>query len=244
MFREEAGDPSSELVDKIKDWTYEDAPYIFVYYAIGAQVIFVALYKSKNKKRKLNICFERIAEFDLGNSPEFQTMIRPNRTIIELGYTIKKKFVDERRVTHLKEIYRMLSANNIRFSDKLEYASTHSVNLAPCGEQREPNDLKALLQALIYILTCLKPNIIRHYDRYQRFILIDFDYADFSSSNEPLEKFFESDHAPEILNKNFSTDLCKSNPNKQPITSVALDRVKDMFREFSNDDWLEKIETA
>ncbi|CAG8803119.1 16166_t:CDS:2, partial [Racocetra fulgida] len=64
--REEAGDPSSELVDKIKDWTYGDAPYIFAYYAIGAQVTFVALYKPENKKRKLNICSERIAEFDLG----------------------------------------------------------------------------------------------------------------------------------------------------------------------------------
>ncbi|CAG8759009.1 10739_t:CDS:2, partial [Dentiscutata heterogama] len=122
--REEAGDPSSELVDKIKDWTYGDAPYIFAYYAIGAQVTFVALYKPENKKRKLNICSERIAEFDLGrlsdririmnflrnicrilpiivnlcptrDSPEFQTMIRPNGTIIELGYAIKKKFADE-----------------------------------------------------------------------------------------------------------------------------------------------------
>ncbi|CAG8757439.1 12880_t:CDS:2, partial [Ambispora leptoticha] len=64
--REEAGDPSSELVDKIKDWTYGDAPYIFAYYAIGAQVTFVALYKPENKKRKLKICSERIAEFNLG----------------------------------------------------------------------------------------------------------------------------------------------------------------------------------
>ncbi|CAG8821445.1 36119_t:CDS:2, partial [Racocetra persica] len=139
----------------------------------------------ENKKRKLNVCSEKIAEFDLGRlsdririmnflrnicrllplianlcppreSPEFQTIFRPSGTVIELGYTIKKKFADERRVTHLKEIYGMLSANNIRFSDKLEYASTHSVNLAPRGEQREPNDLKELLQALICTLTCLK----------------------------------------------------------------------------------------
>ncbi|CAG8719567.1 19192_t:CDS:2, partial [Racocetra fulgida] len=109
-------------------------------------------------------------------------------------------------------------ANNIRFSDKLEYASTHSVNLAPRGEQREPNDLKELLQALICTLTCLKgmheikpqpimhrdvrwPNIIRHYDEYQNFILIDFDYATFSPAVEPLQEFSESDHAPEMLNK-------------------------------------------
>ncbi|CAG8780001.1 14198_t:CDS:2, partial [Ambispora leptoticha] len=68
-------------------------------------------------------------------SPEFQTIPRQNGTIIELGYTIKKKFVDEKRVTHLKEIYGILSANNVRFSDKLEHSSTHSVNLAPRGEQ-------------------------------------------------------------------------------------------------------------
>ncbi|CAG8734309.1 12375_t:CDS:2, partial [Ambispora leptoticha] len=141
--------------------------------------------------------------------------------------------------------------------------------------QREPNDLKELLQALICTLTCLKgmheskpkpimhrdirwPNIIRHYDGYQRFILIDFDYADFSPSDESLYEFSESDHAPELLIKghnfkvdiwgvgnligscyvtdipselsSFSTDLCKSNPNERPTASVALDRAKDMFR--------------
>ncbi|CAG8601011.1 9892_t:CDS:2 [Cetraspora pellucida] len=303
--REDSGDPSSKLVGKIEDWSYGDAPYIFVYYAIGVQVILVILYKPENKKRKLNVCSEKIAEFDLGclldririmnflqnichllplivnlcpprESPEFQTIFRPSGTVIELGYTIKKKFADERQVTHLKEIYEMLSANNIRFSDKLEHLSIHSVNLVPHGEQHESHDLKELLQTLICTLTCLKPklimhrdvrwpNIIHHYDGYQRFILIDFDYADFFPSDEPLEEFSESDHAPEMLNKkhdfkvdiwgignligscnitgisselsSFSTDLCKSNPNRQPTTSVALDQ-------FSNDDWLERIETT
>jgi len=31
--REDAGDPSRELVDKFKDWTYGDTPYIFACYA-------------------------------------------------------------------------------------------------------------------------------------------------------------------------------------------------------------------
>ncbi|CAG8775912.1 9525_t:CDS:2 [Dentiscutata erythropus] len=292
--REEGGDPSIELVDKIKDWTYGDAPYILAYYAIGVQITFVALYKPE-KKRKLSICSERIAEFDLGrrilpiivnlcpsrDSPEFQTIVRPNGTIIELGYAIKKKFTNEDRITHLKEIYGMLS---------LEHSSTHSVNLAPRGEQREPNDLRELLQALICTLTCLKgmheskpkpimhrdvrwPNIIRYHDEYQKFILIDFDYANYSPSDEPLEEFSETDHAPEMLTKkhdlkvdiwgvgnlinscnvtgipsellNFSTNLCKGNPNKRPTASVALDQVEDMFRKwFPNDDWLERIGTA
>ncbi|CAG8456287.1 10760_t:CDS:2 [Dentiscutata heterogama] len=185
---------------------------------------------------------------------------------------------------------RRTHANDIRFSDKLEHSSTHSVNLSPRGEQREPNDLKELLQALICILTCLKgmheikpkpimyrdvrwPNIIRHYDGYQRFILIDFDNATFSPADEPLEEFSESGHAPEMLIKkhnykvdiwgvgnligscnvtgippellSFSTNLCKHNPNNRPTTSVALDQAKNMFREwFPNDDWLERIETA
>ncbi|CAG8773776.1 2933_t:CDS:2, partial [Racocetra fulgida] len=103
--REDSRDPSSELVDKIEDWSYGDAPYIFAYYAIGVQVTLVILYKPENKKRKLNVCSEKIAEFDLG---QFQTIFRPSGTVIELGYTIKKKFADERRVTHLKEIYGML----------------------------------------------------------------------------------------------------------------------------------------
>ncbi|RIB23591.1 hypothetical protein C2G38_2032619 [Gigaspora rosea] len=306
--RDEAGDPSSELIDKIQDWTYGDAPYILAYYAIGVQITFVALYKPENKKRKLSICSERIAEFDLGrlsdririmnclrnicrilpiivnlcpqrDSPEFQTMVRTNGTVIELGYAIKKKFAKKDRVTHLKEIYGILSANNVGFSDKLEHSSTFSVNLVPRGEQCEPNDLKELLQALICTLTCLKgmheskptpimhrdirwPNIIRHYDEYQRFILIDFDYATYSPSDEPLYEFSESDHAPEMLTEghnfkvdiwgvgnligscnvigipselsSFSTDLCVSNPNKRPSASVALDRTVTKQKHYKN----------
>ncbi|CAG8770402.1 16731_t:CDS:1, partial [Racocetra fulgida] len=103
------------------------------------------------------------------------------------------------------------------------------------------------------------PNIIRRYDEYQKFFLIDFDYANFSPSDEPLKEFSEIDHAPEMLNKkhdfkvdiwgvgnlvgscnvtgipqellNFSIDLCKSNPDNRPNASVALDRAKDMFKE-------------
>ncbi|CAG8574795.1 12662_t:CDS:2, partial [Ambispora leptoticha] len=66
--REEAGDPSRELVDKFNDWTYGDAPYIFAYYAVGVHVTFVILHKPENKstkKRKLSVYSERIAEFDL-----------------------------------------------------------------------------------------------------------------------------------------------------------------------------------
>jgi len=51
--REEAGDPSNELVDKIKDWTYGDTPYIFAYYAIGTLVTFVTLYKPENGLQSL-----------------------------------------------------------------------------------------------------------------------------------------------------------------------------------------------
>ncbi|CAG8458256.1 1212_t:CDS:2 [Dentiscutata heterogama] len=134
-----------------------DVLYIFAYYAIGVQVTFVTLYKSENKKRKLNCIHES-----------------------------KPKLIMHRDVQW--------------------------------------------------------PNIIHYYEEYQRFILIDFDYADFSPSDEPLEEFSESDYAPEMLNKkhvfkddiwgvrnlisscnvtgipsklsSFSTDLCKSNPNK------------------------------
>ncbi|RHZ80957.1 hypothetical protein Glove_130g215 [Diversispora epigaea] len=162
-----SGDLSSKLVNKIKDWIYGDAPYIFAYYAIGVAITFVTLYKPENKKRKLSICSEQIANFNLERlsdricimnflrnickcflsfklllqninslygylsrllpiivklcssreSSEFQIMFQPDGTIIELEYAIRKKFAKE--------------ANYIRFSDKLEYASTHSVNLVP-----------------------------------------------------------------------------------------------------------------
>jgi hypothetical protein len=41
-------------------------------------------------------------------SPDFETIIRPNGTTIELGYSIKKSFNDKNEVIHLKEIYGIL----------------------------------------------------------------------------------------------------------------------------------------
>ncbi|SRR6266540_2331294 len=103
------------------------------------------------------------------------------------------------------------------------------------------------------------PNIIRHYDEYLRFILIDFDYATFSPADMPLEEFSESDHAPEMLIKkhnfkvdiwgvgnlvascyisdipqelvSFSANLCNESPKNRLTASDALDRAKKMFRE-------------
>ncbi|CAG8483687.1 3106_t:CDS:2 [Rhizophagus irregularis] len=208
-----------------------------------------------SNKRKQSVYSERIAEFDLGHLsdririmnflrnichvlpiivnlclprdfPDFETIIRSNRTVVELRYAITKKFTNEGQVTYLKEIYGMLQANNVRFSDRLEYSSKHSVHLVLHREQQEPSNLKELLQALICILTCLKsmhsidpnlimhrdiqwPNIIRHYDKYQRFILIDFDYTTFSPSSELLKEFSKNDYAHEMLIRkhNFKVDI-------------------------------------
>ncbi|RIB22225.1 hypothetical protein C2G38_2174527 [Gigaspora rosea] len=157
-------------------------------------------------------------ERDTGIRQNFKQWFEQMEPLLSLGMRLTKKFANEDRVTHLKEIYEILSANNVGFSDKLEHSSTHSVTLVPRGEQHEPNDLKELLQALICTLTYLKgmhesklkpimhkdirwPNVIHHYDEYQRFILIDFDYATYSPSDEPLYEFSKSDHAPEMLTK-------------------------------------------
>ncbi|GET54610.1 hypothetical protein RIR_jg9208.t3 [Rhizophagus irregularis DAOM 181602=DAOM 197198] len=167
----------------------------------------------------VNLCLPR-------DFPDFETIIRSNRTVVELRYAITKKFTNEGQVTYLKEIYGMLQANNVRFSDRLEYSSKHSVHLVLHREQQEPSNLKELLQALICILTCLKsmhsidpnlimhrdiqwPNIIRHYDKYQRFILIDFDYTTFSPSSELLKEFSKNDYAHEMLIRkhNFKVDI-------------------------------------
>ncbi|UZO25767.1 uncharacterized protein OCT59_018026 [Rhizophagus irregularis] len=129
----------------------------------------------------VNLCLPR-------DFPDFETIIRSNRTVVELRYAITKKFTNEGQVTYLKEIYGMLQANNVRFSDRLEYSSKHSVHLVLHREQQEPSNLKELLQALICILTCLKsmhsidpnlimhrdiqwPNIIRRYDKYREIII-------------------------------------------------------------------------
>ncbi|CAB5379397.1 unnamed protein product [Rhizophagus irregularis] len=214
-FQEDAEDLSKELTKKFQGWNYENALYLFAYYTVGVLVTFVTLYKPINNssnKRKQSVYSEQIAEFDLGrrvlpiivnlclsrDSSDFETMIRSNGTVIELRYAITKKFTNKGQVTHLKEIYGMLQVNNVRFSDRLEYSSKHSVHLVLHREQQEPSNLKELLQALICILTCLKI-----------FILIDFDYTTFSPSLELLKEFSKNDHAHEMLTRkhNFKVDI-------------------------------------
>ncbi|GBB87195.1 hypothetical protein RclHR1_13630005 [Rhizophagus clarus] len=76
--REEAGDPLKELIEKFRDWTYGDAPYLLAYYAVGVLVTFVTLHKPKeeaNKKRKRSVYSQRIEEFDLSRlSHRFRAM--------------------------------------------------------------------------------------------------------------------------------------------------------------------------
>ncbi|PKK63763.1 hypothetical protein RhiirC2_774555 [Rhizophagus irregularis] len=204
-FQEDAEDLSKELTKKFQGWNYENALYLFAYYTVGFLVTFVTLYKPINNssnKRKQSVYSEQIAEFDLGrrvlpiivnlclsrDSSDFETMIRSNGTVIELRYAITKKFTNKGQVTHLKEIYGMLQVNNVRFSDRLEYSSKHSVHLVLHREQQEPSNLKELLQALICILTCLK-------------ILCDIQ--------ELLKEFSKNDHAHEMLTRkhNFKVDI-------------------------------------
>ncbi|CAG8764464.1 28641_t:CDS:2, partial [Dentiscutata erythropus] len=85
--------------------------------------------------------------------------------------------------------------NNVRFSDKLEHSSTHSVKLAPVE-----NNIN---------LYTKRRSMAKYYDEYQNFILIDFDYANYPPSDKPLKELFESDHAPEMLTKghNFKVDI-------------------------------------
>ena len=56
----------------------------------------------------VNLCPQR-------DSPEFQTITRPNGTVIELGYAVKKRFADEKRVIHLQEIYGLLCVSKKLF---------------------------------------------------------------------------------------------------------------------------------
>ncbi|CAG8479659.1 6347_t:CDS:2 [Funneliformis caledonium] len=179
-------DPSKELTDKFKEWIYRDSSYIFAYYTTGQYVTFVILTEPESENIGLNskrsrseVKSESLGDFDLGelsqrihvmnflrdicnkvvpprNIPDFLILRRENETIVKLGYHVKKIFKEEQSVNHLKEIYATLSQNNVRFTDKLEHSSSHSVHLEPHGLQRKPENLKELSKALICILTCLK----------------------------------------------------------------------------------------
>ncbi|CAG8700427.1 7722_t:CDS:2, partial [Ambispora gerdemannii] len=88
----------------------------------------------------VNLCPQR-------DVPDFITIYRPNGTVIELGYSVKKIFKEEASVKHLVEIYETLRENKVRYTDKLEHSTSHCVYLAPRGLQRTPTNLKELLQA-------------------------------------------------------------------------------------------------
>ena len=49
------------------------------------------------------------------DTPDFLTLYRPNGTIVELGYNVKKIFKEERSIVHLREIYTTLFVSTNKF---------------------------------------------------------------------------------------------------------------------------------
>ncbi|CAJ0769536.1 9639_t:CDS:2, partial [Entrophospora sp. SA101] len=145
--------------------------------------------------------------------PDFETIIRDNGTNIEIGYDIKKTFPSEAKVKHLENFYGLMSNYKIKCIDKLIRSRDNVVHLMPRGKEKKPKNLNELLRAIICILTCLeglhniKPNPVMHRDirwpnviQYEdQYILIDFDFASFSPSNENLQNLNPDNHAPEML---------------------------------------------
>ncbi|RHZ55262.1 hypothetical protein Glove_417g52 [Diversispora epigaea] len=216
-------------------------------------------------------------------SPDFQIIIRDNGTNIEIGYGVKKTFSLEAKVKHLEEIYGLMNNCKIKYVDKLIRSSKMAVHLKPRGKEKKPENLNELLKALICILTCLeglhniKPNPVMHRDirwpniiQYEKqYILIDFDFASFSPSNENLQNFNPNNHAPEMLTGShdltvdiwgvgylitssnidlpnelllLSQSMCEEDINKRPKASNLLKIVKDYFIQwFPNDDWLNHL---
>nr|CAG8590599.1 10567_t:CDS:2 [Entrophospora candida] len=213
--------------------------------------------------------------------PDFETIIRDNGTNIEIGYDIKKTFPSEAKVKHLENFYGLMSNYKIKCIDKLIRSRNNVVHLMPRGKEKKPKNLNELLRAIICILTCLeglhniKPNPVMHRDirwpnviQYEdQYILIDFDFASFSPSNENLQNLNPDNHAPEMLigvhnvtvdiwgvgylivssgiNElpeellSLSQSMCQENINLRPNAFDTLKVVKGFFvKWFPNDDWL------
>ncbi|CAG8672923.1 317_t:CDS:2 [Funneliformis caledonium] len=288
------GEPARELIDKFNTWDYGDIPYLFGYYANTAAVTFCVLYNneqennSSRKRKHPNIC--RILPMIINmcpskEMPDFEIIVRDNGTNIEIGYGIKKIFPSEDNVKHLENFYGIMSNYKIKCIDKLVRSRNNVVHLKPRGKEQKPKNLNELLRALICILTCLeglhniKPNPVMHRDirwpniiQYDnQYILIDFDFASFSPSNENLQNLNSANHAPEMLigEHDVTVDIwgvgnliissginelpkellslfhsmCQKNKNIRPNASDTLKIIKGFFvKWFSNDDWLNHFE--
>ncbi|CAB5175604.1 unnamed protein product [Rhizophagus irregularis] len=206
-------DVSKELTDKFKEWTYGDAPYLFAYYAIGQFVTFVLLTESESKNIRSFIAY--YSKFmPVRDTPNFFTLRRENGTIVELGYHVKKIFKKERSVVHLKEIYAILSQNNVRFTNKLEYSSSHSVHLEPRRLQRKSKDLNELLKALICILTYFK---------------VEFWKVDIWGVGYLIDSC-DIEGKPKQL-KEFASKWQDKKPKNRPTASDALEDIIKIFME-------------
>ncbi|CAJ0920939.1 8471_t:CDS:2 [Entrophospora sp. SA101] len=194
-------------------------------------------------------------------SPDFQVIMHDDGTCIEIGYDIKKIFPSEAKVSHLKNIYGFIDNYKIKCVEKLIYSHENVIYLEPRGEEKKPQNPNELLKALICVLTCLEglhnikpspvmhrniqwPNIIQYGNQY---ILIDFDFASFSPSNENLQDLNPDNHAPEIGINNelpdellsLSQSMCQKDINARPNASDTLRIFKGFFvKWFPNDDWL------
>lgn len=240
--------PKSELGRKLL-WTYDPAPYVLGYYTHGPLVSFVAICRpvegyaipdvvdivTSNLKFRKERVLHLLRVINLGciinalrqvigsvGMPEFQSIVRTNRTIEIRGTGVKKTYTYENigsRVQKLVNLYEKLVRKGVPNIDHLNCYNRDSgvVHLSPKGQQVVPKNQQELFEAIICVLEALVvlhddndpiyhrdirwDNIIRRYDDPSKWFLIDWDDAtEYPSS--PADHLTKEEHAPEVFISN------------------------------------------
>ncbi|KAF8878908.1 hypothetical protein CPB84DRAFT_1793794 [Gymnopilus junonius] len=178
IWTDDFGNPRTELV-------YDDAPYVFGYYAVGSKMTPVAIApptKTSNSKpviydlvsTDLRSRTQRIATIRriLNMAPllcelaalvrnpigEFKVFERLNGTIELTSTVVIKCYTDvdaEKRVEDLRRSYNILARWSVPHTDRVIYAQGTTVHLSPRGLASSPETEAELRQCLLCVLESL-----------------------------------------------------------------------------------------
>jgi len=175
--------PRVELLEKLR-WTYDPAPYVLGYYAIGPQVTFVAIAPSqvvdlvsvdlawRAERIKCMVYIIKLCSViaALGSiiqtrtTPEYVALERPNGTVISVGAVIHKQYTQDNGATsvrHLVDIYNLLKQKNVPNVDHLEQYFINdtehgsAVYLGPKSIDNFPRLLNDVVDAVTCVLEAL-----------------------------------------------------------------------------------------
>ncbi|RHZ86732.1 hypothetical protein Glove_46g161 [Diversispora epigaea] len=116
---------------------------------------------------------------------------------------VVKQYYSIQFIIHIQAIYNDMFKYKVPFVDQLKHVDedetkTLFVTFSPKGVLYRPQSKKQLIKALFCVLTILKENVIKYINQ-DKWFIIDFDNACYTTSVTSNTYLVKENHAPKIF---------------------------------------------